>query len=125
MGDRRNDAHHPWGVPLLYITVRCGIQGPTLVKGKQTGKMSALVLIIPEELGGVSHPRNMVMLFQPMADKFKDWTPAMQLVAMKRILPDAEFDGAHGFCKAVRDAKKSGLDTDAAIAAVVDADPAV
>ena len=98
-----------------------------LVKRHKTmnceNRLMVVLMLIPKEFGGVSHPRNLVTTRREVADLVETLPLVAKMKAMKNLIGQESFEKARLFCKAVGDHTKAGLSEDAAIAKVVDADP--
>ena len=83
----------------------------------------AIVDVIPEELGGVAHPRNWAVVHRYVSDDLTTLSAVAKMIAMKTLIGEEDFNKARLFCKAVGDHRRTGISVDAAIAKVVDAAP--
>ena len=85
--------------------------------------MCKVVYVIPEELGGVSHARNYILVDHRVADALATYSTPERLSRVKSMIGQENFESARVFCKAVKDLTKTGVGMDAAVARVVGENP--
>ena len=85
--------------------------------------MCKVVYVIPEELGGVSHARNYMVVDHRVADALATYSTPERLSRVKSMIGQENFESARVFCKAVKDLTKTGVGMDAAVARVVGENP--